>query len=151
MRDNDVSSEAIFDTLTAYQKAAALHAAIQLDLFTAIAEGATTVPALAKRCEASERGIRSLCDFLVVERFLAKGERGYTLTDQAAVFLDRRSPAYIGSISTFLHSPHLHRAFEDVAGAVRQGGTLLDEQGMLATENPAWVEFARAMAPLAAA
>ena len=151
MRENQVSSEAIFETLTAYQKAAALHAAIELDVFTAIAEGANTVPALAKRCEAAERGMRSLCDFLVVERFLTKGERQYALTDQAAMYLDRRSPAYIGSISTFLHSPRLHRAFDDVAGAVRQGGTVLNEQGMLAAENPAWVEFARAMAPLAAA
>ncbi len=151
MRENELSPEAIFETLVAYQKAAALHAAIQLDLFTAIAEGATTVPALAKRCESSERGIRTLCDYLVVERFLAKREEEYALADHAAVFLDRRSPAYLGSISTFLHSPHIRHAFEDVAGAVRKGGTVLDEQGMLAAENPGWVEFARSMAPLAAA
>jgi len=149
MQGREVSPEAIFETLVAYQKAAALHAAIQLDLFTAIGEGATTVPALAKRCEASERGVKSLCDFLVVQRFLVKGEGTYALADEAAKFLDRRSPAYIGSISTFLHSPHLRRAFEDVAAAVRQGGTVLEEQGMLAAENPAWVEFARAMAPVA--
>ncbi len=151
MRENEVSPEAIFETLVAYQKAAALHAAIQLDLFTAIAEGATTVPALAKRCESSERGMRTLCDFLAVERFLAKREEEYALADHAAMFLDRRSAAYLGSISTFLHSPYIRRAFEDVASAVRKGGTVLDEKGMLAVENPAWVEFARAMAPLAAA
>ena len=151
MRENEVSAEAIFETLTAYQKAAALHAAIQLDLFTAIAEGATTVPALAKRCDTSERGMRSLCDFLVVQKFLAKEARAYALPEQAAMFLDRRSPAYMGSISTFLHSPHLRGAFEDVAAAVRKGGTVLEEQGMLAAQNPAWVEFALAMAPVAAA
>lgn len=149
MRKNDVSPEEIFETLTAYQKAAVLDAAIQLDLFTAIAEGAATVPKLAKRCGASERGMRSLCDYLVVERFLAKKDAAYTLTDQTATFLDRRSPSYIGSIATFLHSPHLRRAFSDVVGAVRKGGTVLDERGLLADENHAWVEFARAMVPVA--
>ncbi|MFB3145073.1 MAG: methyltransferase [Candidatus Methylomirabilales bacterium] len=149
MPEKELSPEAIFETLTAYQKAAALHAAIQLDLFSGIAEGATTVPALAKRCGTSERGMRSLCDYLVVQQFLSKGEGGYTLSDQAAMFLDRRSPAYMGSVSTFLLSAHLRRAFEDVAAAVRQGGTVLEEQGMLAAQNPAWVEFARGMAPVA--
>lgn len=148
MRKNEVSPEEIFETLTAYQKAAVLDAAIQLDLFTAIAEGATTVPALAKRCGASERGIRSLCDYLVVERFLTKEEAAYAPTNQAAMFLDRRSSAYIGSIATFLHSPHLRRAFEDVASAVRKGGTVLEKGGLLAAENHTWVEFARAMAPV---
>ena len=53
--------ETIFDTLVAYQKSAALATAIELDLFSAVGAGATRLPALAKRCEASERGLRSLC------------------------------------------------------------------------------------------
>ena len=42
-----------FDTVFAYQRTAALKAAIELELFTAIDEGAHTVPAIAKRCKAS--------------------------------------------------------------------------------------------------
>jgi hypothetical protein len=47
--------EKIFDTLNAHQKTAALKAGIELDVFTAVGEGADTAAALAKRCQASER------------------------------------------------------------------------------------------------
>ena len=66
------SPEVIFDTLLAYQRTAALAAAIELNLFRAIGEGLGDVPSLARRCEASERGIRILCDYLVVIGMLAK-------------------------------------------------------------------------------
>src|SRR2546430_8935447 len=59
------SPERFFEVMNAYQQTAALKAAIELDLFTAIGEGAETAPALAQRCRASERGTRILCDYLV--------------------------------------------------------------------------------------
>src|SRR5437899_11801916 len=52
------SPERFFEVMNAYQQTAALKAAIELDLFTAIGEGAETAPALAQRCRASERGTR---------------------------------------------------------------------------------------------
>jgi 2-polyprenyl-3-methyl-5-hydroxy-6-metoxy-1,4-benzoquinol methylase len=58
------SAELIFDTLNAYQRSAALRAAIELDLFQAIGEGLGNVVSLARQCSASERGIRTLCDYL---------------------------------------------------------------------------------------
>ena len=61
------SPEHIFQTLNAYQRAAALKGAIELELFTAIAEGANTVAAIAGRCHTSERGTRILCDYLKQE------------------------------------------------------------------------------------
>jgi hypothetical protein len=45
----DPSPEKFFETLTAYQHTAALKAAIELDLFTAIGDGQNTVQALAKK------------------------------------------------------------------------------------------------------
>jgi ubiquinone/menaquinone biosynthesis C-methylase UbiE len=36
-----------------------------------------------------------------------------------------------------------------VAAAVRKGGTVLGEHGSVAPEHPIWVDFARAMAPIA--
>ena len=42
------SPELIFQALTAYQQSAALRGAIELDLFTAIAEGQDTAAALAE-------------------------------------------------------------------------------------------------------
>lgn len=83
------SPELIFDTLNAYQRTAALKGAIQLDVFTAIGEGNATAKAIAARCQTSERGMRILCDYLVIIGFLTKQGSNYGLTADSAMFLDR--------------------------------------------------------------
>ena len=137
-----------FDTMNAYQRTAALKGAIELDVFTAIAEGAATTAELAKRCKASERGIRILCDYLTVIGFLTKQEERYGLTPDSALFLDRRSPAYLGTATRFLANPTSYEAFGNVAETVRKGTTILAGEGMMEPERKEWVEFARGMAPL---
>src|SRR5437870_3009718 len=79
-----------FSTMGAFQRTAALKGAIELDVFTAIGEGSKTAPKIAKRCQASERGIRILCDYLTLMGFLSKSGNDYSLTQDAALFLDRR-------------------------------------------------------------
>jgi ubiquinone/menaquinone biosynthesis C-methylase UbiE len=140
----------VFETLTAYRRTAALVAAIELDVFTAIGEGAETVGALARRCDAAERGIRILCDCMVALDFLRKHDERYALTPTAAAFLDRRSRRYMGGMAGFLNSSAITAGFADVAAAVRRGGTVLGGEGTLAPEHPVWVDFARAMAARAA-
>jgi len=137
-----------FETLNAYQRTQCLKGAIELELFTAIGEGAHTAPAIAARCRASERGIRILCDFLVVNGFLTKEGNSYDLTIDSAVFLNRHSPAYLGAAVNFISSPELTDSFNDVAAIVRKGGTVTGEEGTVSPENPVWIEFARSMAPL---
>jgi hypothetical protein len=73
------SAEIVFDTLFAYQKSAALKTAIDLELFTAIDDGAHTAAAIASRTNVSERGARILCDYLTVNRLLAKSDSTYQL------------------------------------------------------------------------
>lgn len=144
------SPELFFETINAYQRTQSLKGAIELDLFTAIAEGANTAADLARRCSASERGVRILCDYLVVIGFLTKDENNYGLTIDSAAFLNRHSPAYLGGAVKFISSTELTDSFKDVAAIVRKGGTVVDEEGTTSTENPIWVEFARSMAPLMA-
>jgi hypothetical protein len=57
----------IFEALNAHQRTAALKTAIELGLFRAVGDGEATSAALATRCEASERGIRILCDYLTID------------------------------------------------------------------------------------
>jgi 2-polyprenyl-3-methyl-5-hydroxy-6-metoxy-1,4-benzoquinol methylase len=142
------SPELIFRTLNAFHQTAALKGAIELDLFTAIGEGNSTPKDLAARCKASERGLRILCDYLTVIGLLTKSDSRYGLGPDSAAFLDRRSPAYMGSAVKFLVSPEIVEGFRDVAAAVRKGGTVMGEEGTTAAQNPVWVEFARSMAPL---
>jgi ubiquinone/menaquinone biosynthesis C-methylase UbiE len=138
----------IFETLNGYQRTAALKAAIELDVFTAIAEGAKTPPALAIRCQAAERGMRILCDYLVIIGFLTKSGQHYGLTNDAAKFLDRRSPAYIGSVIGFLTLPEVMETAKDLTAVVRKGGTLIGDKAIADPDNSNWVGFARAMMPM---
>ncbi len=137
-----------FETINAYQRTASLKAAIELDVFTAIGEGRQTAKSAAERCGTSERGMRILCDYLAIIGFLTKQGERYGLTPDSAMFLDRRSQAYLGSSIKFLNSPMLTDGFKDLAAVVRKGGTVVSEEGSLAPEHPMWVEFARSMAAM---
>jgi SAM-dependent methyltransferase len=136
----------IFHAFTGYQRTFTLKAGVDLDVFTAVGEGATTPTALAARTKASERGLRILCDRLVVEGFLTKSDGHYGLSPEGATFLDRRSPAFLGSMLEFLASPHVVDCYARLGEAVRRGGTVVEAGGAEAPEHPMWVAFARAMA-----
>ncbi|HEV7743632.1 MAG TPA: class I SAM-dependent methyltransferase [Pyrinomonadaceae bacterium] len=139
-----------FQTINAYQQTEGLKAAIELEVFTAIGEGNATAPEIAKRCSTSERGMRILCDFLCIMGFLTKAENRYSLTTDSAVFLDKRSPAYLGGVTEFISAPMLTEPFKNFAEAVRKGGTTMPDGGTVSPDNPIWVKFARAMAPMMA-
>ena len=140
-----------FDTINSYQRTAALKAAIELEVFTGIGEGKTSAQALAERAKASPRGMRILCDYLVVNGLLTKKANDYGLTQDSAVFLDKRSPAYLGTTVGFLTAPELMAAYDDLTAVVRKGGTIMSAEGTVEPDNPIWVEFARSMAPMMAA
>jgi hypothetical protein len=140
--------EHFFRSVNAFQITRALKGAIDLDVFTAIAEGNTTAKALAQSRRTSERGMRILCDFLTVSGFLTKAGGDFGLTPDSAMFLDRRLPTYVGDSVEFLLSPTIEQAFSDVAAAVRKGGTTISDEGTMSHDNPVWVRFARAMQPL---
>jgi 2-polyprenyl-3-methyl-5-hydroxy-6-metoxy-1,4-benzoquinol methylase len=140
----------IFDTLLAHQRSAALHAAIELDLFRAVGEGPGDVASLARHCGGSERGVRILCDYLTIIGLLEKHAGRYHHTPTSAAFLDPRSPACMASISKFLGNPTMHAPYLHLAEVVRNGQTTLPGEGSVEAENPVWVEFAHSMAPMMA-
>jgi 2-polyprenyl-3-methyl-5-hydroxy-6-metoxy-1,4-benzoquinol methylase len=149
MSQPNVSPELFFETANGYQKSAALKAAIELDIFTLLGEGSTAKD-VAKRCEASERGVRILCDFLVINGFLEKQGNIYRPTLDSSVFLSKKSPAYVGSAVQFLLAPELTSAFDNLAEAIRKGTTTTPQDGLVVSDNPMWVTFAQSMAPLTA-
>src|ERR1044071_10406458 len=101
------SPQLFFQTINAHMRTEALKAAIELEVFTAIGEGNTTTADIAKRCNASEKGIRVLCDYLTIMGMLTKENNKYGLTLDSSVFLDKRSPAYLGGATEFLCDPML--------------------------------------------
>ena len=137
----------LFSAVNAYELTEAMKTAIELEIFTAIAEGNTGPAAIARRCKATDRGIRILCDFLTIHKFLTKDGTHYGLAPDSALFLDRHSPAYAGTITEFLLTPRMRDCHAQLTEAVRRGGTALGE-GVLEPENPDWVRFAHGMMPL---
>ena len=141
--------EHIFNTFNAFQQSAALKAGIDLDVFTAIAEGANTTILLAAKTGAAERGVRILCDYLTIHGFLTKEAERYALTQESAVFLNRHSPACLASMADFLGNPWSKKNFEALAEAVRKGGTAGAVGDNSKPNEELWINFARSMAPLA--
>lgn len=141
------SPEHFIDTLMGYQRTAALKAAVELGVFTAIAGGAREPAAIAAAIGASERGTAILCNYLVVLGFLEKSAGRYAATPSTQLFLDAKSPAYFGGIVEFLASREMMALLlDDPAAFVRHGGSI--GLANTAPDNPIWVKFAQAMVPL---
>ena len=146
-----VTPALVFDMLQAHQRTAALKAAIDLDLFSAVGDGPGDIASIARHCSASERGVRILCDFLTINGILLKRENGsYRHTPTSAAFLDPRSPSCLASIAQFLGNPGNQEPFKNLAEIVRTGHTTLPGDGSVEPENPIWVQFAKSMAPMMA-
>ena len=137
-----------YEAALAYHKTAALTAAIKLDVFTLIGAGAGTSEKLSEKTGASNRGMRILCDFLTVIGLLNKDGRTYCVTPTGRRYLDRSSPAWLGSSIDFFAAPELLRlVLDDPVSYVRRGGS--NGLASLAPSHPIWIRFAKAMMPIA--
>src|SRR5271155_3915793 len=145
---NRPTPERIFALMNAFQHTQALKTGIELDVFTNIGEGANTPALLAAKTSASERGLRILCDFLTILGLLTKENVCYALTDESALFLDRRSPASLTAVTGFLASGWHKKNVEALTEAVRKGGTAGAQGDNSKPQDEVWVAFARSMAKL---
>ncbi|BCP52524.1 hypothetical protein K32_11410 [Kaistia sp. 32K] len=144
---SEINPGPVIDAVLGYRDTAAMKAAISLDLFTLLGEAPATAATLAARTSASQRGLRILCDYLAVRGIVEKRGDRYQLSPTSAVFLDKRSPGYMGSIVDFLASPEMVALWlDDPVAYVRQGGSL--GLANMSPENPIWIKFAEAMVPL---
>jgi precorrin-6B methylase 2 len=140
--------EHIFNTLNAHQQSAALKAAIELGVFTAIDQGKHTAGEIAAAITAAPRGVRILCDYLVIHGFLKKEQGQYKLTVESGLFLSQKSPAYMGTLASFLLSERHLENFSNLAEAVRRGGTADTRGDHRKPDEALWVSFAKSMAPI---
>ncbi len=140
--------EKFFDMAFAFERTAAINTAVELEIFTAMAGGAETVAAVGKRCGASERGTRILCDFLTINGLLTKNGDRYQLTPDSAAFLSKTSPMYLGGTLRFLTSPDIVRNFDNLTETVRRGTVRPEDNHVAGEEQDLWVNFAKAMVPM---
>ena len=86
----------VYDLEYGVWKATALCAALELDVFTVIANGNHTGPSIAEEAECDQRGMRILLDALCSLKLLRKRKGDYLLTPVSEGFLVRGKPAYYG-------------------------------------------------------
>jgi len=100
----------------------ALGSAVELDVFSHVAQGKTSPAALARAVGGEERPVRMLCDALVglglLTRTGAAGPLG--LAPDAAVFLAKGSPAYLGDFIVF-HAGPLMDGWRSLTETIRSG------------------------------
>ncbi|MEA2244763.1 MAG: hypothetical protein QOD24_4319, partial [Solirubrobacteraceae bacterium] len=98
--------------------------AVELELFTQLGDGSMTGEEVGDRLGLHPRAIADFLDTLVALRFLeADGDgddRGYRNTAEAAAFLDKRSPTYIGGILEMANA-RLYRFWGDLTEALQTG------------------------------
>lgn len=83
---------------TNVRKAAALKAALELDVFSRIAEGNFSLPAFCRATGLSERTARLLLDALANMGYLLRTDFEYTLAPTAETFLVQGRPEYYGKV-----------------------------------------------------
>ena len=135
-----VSPQRILATLQAYRVAAVVNTAIELELFTRIAHGNDTVNKLAGELDVPVRGIRLVCDLLADAGLIIKDGEGLQLAPDAAMFLDKRSPAYLGESTGKLYTAPLLHGFEQLTEFVR--GRKSEEA---TTILPDWYDIGRGL------
>jgi hypothetical protein len=93
-----VSSERILQTGLAFWPAKTLLSAIEMGVFTELANGPERFDALSGRLGLHPRSARDFLDALVALGFLQRAADEYSNSPETDLFLDRRKPSYVGGI-----------------------------------------------------
>ncbi len=105
-----------------YWSACALHAGVELDLFTPLAERPHTAQELAARLSCDGRGLAMLLDALAALGLLEKRGESFSASPFSAEYLSRTAPGYLGYI--IRHHHHLMAGWAKLDESVRSGGPL---------------------------
>jgi hypothetical protein len=105
-----ITPDHIFKVAYAFRESKALLTAVELGVFTALAEGPLAYDRLRNRIGLHERGARDFLDSLVALGLLHRQDDGcYCNTPEAGIYLSRTSPNYVGGLLDHLNTreyPH---------------------------------------------
>jgi SAM-dependent methyltransferase len=109
----------ILKTSSAYWQSCAIHAAVRLDLFSALANESLTAKTAAERVMAEERGVGMLLDALAAMGLIDKLGDAYTNTEASRRLLSNDSPHSLAQI--IRHHAFLVDGWSKLDQAVRSG------------------------------
>jgi O-methyltransferase/methyltransferase family protein len=105
----------------AYREAKALLSAVELGVFTALAEGPLDLDTLRNKISVDQRGARDFFDALVALGLLERDHAGrYGNTLETALYLDRGKPTYLGGELEFINA-HLYAQWNALTAALKTG------------------------------
>ncbi len=151
MRPNRaVTPDRILQTGLGFWGSKALLGAVELGVFTGLAQGGKDLAQLARDHRLHPRLARDFFDALVVLGFLERRDGLYTNTAEAAEFLDRRQPTYLGHVLVMANA-RLHRSWNKLNEGLKTGSPdnevapISDAFGRLCSEPQRLREFLAAM------
>jgi len=131
VQGQEAAPERIFDLAYAFWRSKVLFAAVELDVFSALAAGPLELPVLAGRTSVHPRGARDFFDSLVALGLLHRNAAGrYVNAPEADLYLVRNRPAYLGGLLQHLNARH-YRNWDLLRHALTTG----EPQSGLGTEN----------------
>jgi O-methyltransferase domain/Dimerisation domain len=114
----------ILQTAFAFWSSKVLLTAVEFGLFTQLGQRRVTGAELGRELGLHARGISDFFDALVAMKFLGREGDGpsalYFNTPEAALYLDRNSPRYVGGILVMLNA-RLFKFWHDLPDALRSG------------------------------
>jgi SAM-dependent methyltransferase len=119
MNTNDWNAKNLLQLSGGYWAGCALQAAVQLDIFTALAEGPRDEPELAAALGCEARSFSMLATALAALGLLRREDGKLAAPGPVLALLSRASPDYVGFIIS--HHAHLMPAWTRLAETVRAG------------------------------
>ena len=137
-----------------------LLSAVELELFTVLARAPLNAQGLVSALKLHARAVPDFPDTLVALKLLKREGNGqsalYSNTPESALFLDKRSPAYIGGILEMANS-RLYRFWADLTPALQTGAAQNETKhggdsvfGMLYSDPERLEQFMSAMSGVSA-
>jgi ubiquinone/menaquinone biosynthesis C-methylase UbiE len=112
----NVTPERIMQFAWGYAPTLIIEAAVHHHVFDLLHESPKTIPQLAKKSGASERGLRAILNALVGFQLLTRQGERFALTPESAAFLVSTSPGFLGALYKHMSSQILPKwlQLEDV-------------------------------------
>lgn len=114
------SPDHILQTGFAFWSSKTLLSAVEMGVFTELADGPQEFTSLAGRLGLHERSARDFLDTLVALGFLKRTGTTYSNTDETDLFLDKKKPSYLGGMLEMANA-RLYRFWGGLTEALRTG------------------------------
>jgi hypothetical protein len=116
----EITADAIMQLGFGYWGSKTLLSAVELGLFTELAQGPLTLDAIRTRLGLHERSARDFLDALIALGMLQRDEGNYGNTLATDLYLDRAKPMYVGGMLEMM-SARLFRFWADLTEGLKTG------------------------------